>query len=200
MSLNANNLSYSYNKNDWIFRSIDLKIEYGNIVGLLAPSGYGKSTLAKILSGYFLPDRGEVRVDNKQLELKGFCPVQLVFQQPEKTLNPKLKIEKSLNESWQVDSRIMKKLGIKREWLYRWPNELSTGEKQRICIARALDPRTKFLIADEISTMLDAITQVEIWNFLKEEVKERKLGILAISHDEDLLNQVSDQLVYMEDL
>ena len=68
-------------------------------------------------------------------------------------------------------------LGIEPDWLNRYPSELSGGELQRFCIARALGQRTRFLLADEISTMLDLITQSQLWNFLLEEVKNREIGL-----------------------
>ena len=79
------------------------------------------------------------------------------------------------------------RLGIREEWLDRFPSELSGGELQRFCVARALASGADFLICDEISTMLDPITQSQIWNFLLAEVKERKIGLLVVSHDEKLM-------------
>ena len=85
--------------------------------------------------------------------------------------------------------------GLHEEHLLRTPSQLSGGELQRFCIARALGERTRFLIADEISTMLDPITQSQIWNFLLAEVKERKIGLLVVSHDEKLMEQVCDRIM-----
>ena len=89
----------------------------------------------------------------------------MIWQHPEQTLDPLLRIQDSLEESGLIDQVLLEKLGIKQQWLSRYPRELSGGELQRCCIARALRVHPKFLIADEISTMLDAITQVQIGNF-----------------------------------
>lgn len=75
----------------------------------------------------------------------------------------------------------------------RYPGELSGGELQRFCIARALGEGTEFLLADEISTMLDLITQSQIWNFLLEEVKRREIGLLVVSHSEALLDRICNR-------
>ena len=75
-----------------------------------------------------------------------------------------------------------------------YPGELSGGELQRFCIARALGERTRCLLADEISTMLDLITQSQIWNFLMEETRKREIGLLVVSHSEELLKRVCTRI------
>ena len=110
-------------------------------------------------------------------------------------MNPKWKMHKVLNESWNPPQELKDSFGLKDNWMGRWPNELSGGELQRFSILRALNPKTKFIIADEISTMLDAVTQVQIWDALLEYCKKNKIGILAVSHDKDLLDVIADDIV-----
>ena len=105
-----------------------------------------------------------------------------------------------VNEGWQVDGQTLQDMGIEREWLKRWPSELSGGELQRFCIARVLGPGTKFLICDEISTMLDLITQSQIWSFLMEEVERREIGLLAVSHSMPLLEHVCTRIRCLEEV
>lgn len=105
-------------------------------------------------------------------------------------MNPRLRMRDVLREGDGVEGRIIDGLGIEKDWLNRFPAELSGGELQRFCIARALGERTRFLLADEISTMLDLITQSQIWNFLIREVEMRQIGLLVVSHSEGLLDQV----------
>ena len=155
------------------------------------PSGYGKTTLCKILAGYLKPCKGQVLLDGKPLPQKGYCPVQMIWQHPEKAVNPRLKMEKILSDGGNVEKRIIEGLGIEKDWMNRYPQELSGGELQRFCIARALGKETQFLIADEISTMLDLITQSQIWSFLLEEVKRREIGLIVVSHSDGLLKQVA---------
>ena len=90
--------------------------------------------------------------------------------------------------------------GLKDNWLNRWPSELSGGELQRFSILRALNPKTKFIIADEISTMLDAVTQVQIWEALISHCKANNIGILAVSHDKELLEVVCDDILYFNEI
>ncbi|MDD2615543.1 MAG: ATP-binding cassette domain-containing protein, partial [Methanosarcina sp.] len=95
---------------------------------------------------------------------------------------------------------ILESFGIKKNWLNRWPNELSGGELQRFALARALSPKTRFLIADEISTMVDAITQAQIWNIVLNIVEELNIGVLVVSHDRDLINRVCHDTIYLKDI
>lgn len=201
MLLEAKNVSFRYNRRQpFILKNVDFKIEEGEKVGLVAPSGYGKSTLAKILSDYLRPTEGAVLLDGKNLPEKGICPVQLIYQHPEKAINPRWRMKKVLEESGMMRDEIIEGLGIEREWLSRFPGELSGGELQRFCVARSLFIGTRFLIADEMSTMLDVITQAQIWNVMLDEVKKRNLGLLVVTHNEALVHRVCDRVVSMENM
>ena len=192
MILTAKDISFRYSKKDReILSGFSLEVSQEEVVGLVAPSGFGKTTLCKILAGYQKPDRGEVLLDGKPLSgIKGPCPVQMIWQHPERAVNPRLKMEKILSDGGQVENRIIEGLGIEEDWLNRYPQELSGGELQRFCIARALGKETRFLIADEISTMLDLITQSQIWHFLLEETRRRHIGLIAVSHSSALLDEI----------
>lgn len=193
--IEVKDVSFRYNNGPWILKDINLSFEAGERVALVGPSGYGKSTLAKIIAGYLKPAKGEVLWDGKPLNSDGFCPVQLVYQHPEKALNPRWKMKKSLEESGIPETEILKEMGIQEKWLNRWPNELSGGELQRFCVARALRPQTRFLIADEMSTMLDAINQAHIWKFILRYAAKENMGILAITHNHYLAEQVATKIV-----
>jgi len=190
--LEAKNISFRYdNGNRQILNDLTMHMDSGDRLGLIAPSGFGKTTCCKILAGYERPDKGEVILDGKPLSsYKGYCPVQMIWQHPESSVNPRLKLREVLKEGDGVEKRIIEGLGIEAEWLNRYPAEVSGGELQRFCIARALGGGTKFLLADEISTMLDLITQSQIWNFLISEVKKRGIGLLVVSHSEGLLKRI----------
>ena len=192
MDLKAENISFSYNKKRQILKDVSLSLNSNQIIGLIGDSGSGKSTLCKIIAGYISNYSGKVTLDGKEIPDKDYYPVQLIFQHPEKTMNPKWKMEKVLNEAWTPP--------LKDSWLTRWPNELSGGELQRFSIIRALNPKTKFIIADEISTMLDAVTQVQIWEALIKNCKANNVGILAVSHDPELLEVICDDILYFKDI
>lgn len=200
MDLKASNISFSYNRKREILKDISLSLKSNQIIGLIGDSGSGKSTLCKIMAGYITNYSGEVTLDGKKIPDKDFYPVQLIFQHPEKTMNPKWKMEKVLNESWNPPQDLKDTFGLKDNWLTRWPSELSGGELQRFSILRALNPKTKFIIADEISTMLDALTQVQIWEALISYSKANNIGILAVSHDLELLEVLCDDILKFDDI
>ena len=183
--------------------SISLAVAPGERVHLKAPSGFGKTTLARVLAGYERPRAGTVLVNGEPLPRRGPCPVQLIGQHPELTLAPRLRMERSLAEAGAAPdtpegARLMDALGIRSAWLARFPHELSGGELQRFCIARALGERTKFLLADEITAMLDLITQSQIWDFLLKETSDRGIGLLVVSHSEELLKRLATRRVEWE--
>ncbi len=195
MLLKGENISFRYNKGPFILDNVSIAIGAGEVVGLLGPSGCGKTTLGRILAGYQLPEKGRVTVGDKPLPTKGFNPVQLIFQHPERAVNPRWQMHKTLNEGWEPSDELLDELGIEKQWLTRWPNELSGGELQRFCVARALAPPTEFLIADEMTTMLDAITQAQIWHVAMRIVRERNIGMVVISHEAHLINRLCDRIV-----
>lgn len=197
--LQVKDLSYQYKNGPLLFKNLDLTIEPGEIVGLYGPSGSGKSTMAQIISGYKKPTRGSILIGNKPIFTSSFYPVQLIWQHSESVINPRWRMRQVLEEVGELQMDLITALGLKKEWLSRWPNELSGGELQRFCLVRALSVDLKYLIADEITTMLDAVTQAHIWNVLLKVAKEREIGILVISHDKNLLKRVSDRVVQFSD-
>ncbi len=195
MQLEARNISFRYDKGPWIFKEFNLTLKPGEIVGLTGISGRGKTTLCRILAGLENPLEGEVLIDGQPIPKKGYHPVQLVFQHPEKAVNPRWRMNKVLNEGGEVDQELSSLLGIEEQWLTRWPNELSGGELQRFCVLRALGPKTHFLIADEMTTMLDAVTQAQIWHAVLEVAKKRNMGLLIVSHHPKLIERLCDRVV-----
>lgn len=199
--LEAREVSFRYRKDTpWVLKDVNLKVEAGECVALVGPSGSGKSTLAKILAGYEAPSQGEALWKGKILKKKGYCPIQLIGQHPEKAVNPRWKMEKILRESWEPTEELLQKMGIEQSWMTRWPIELSGGELQRFCIARVLGPQTKFLICDEISTMLDVITQAQIWQVILEETKKRNMGMLVITHNLALAKRVCSRITKLSEI
>ena len=194
MILEGKNLTFFYEDKE-IFHNVNLQVESHERAAVLGPSGFGKTTLCKVLAGYLSPGSGEVLLDGKPLPGKGYCPVQMIWQHPERAVNPRLRMRDTLAAGQQIEERIIRELGIEEDWMNRYPQELSGGELQRFCIARALGKDTRFLIADEISTMLDLITQSQIWNFLLKEVQEREIGMIVVSHSEPLLDKIATRRI-----
>lgn len=193
MKLCAEEISFRYGIGSaMILNQASLTIESGERVGLSAPSGFGKTTLCRILAGYETPEAGRVFLDGKPLSYwKGKkLPVQLLWQHPEQAVNPYRKMKTVLQEGKVTEEGLLERLGILPIWLERYPQELSGGELQRFCIARALGAGTEILLADEITAMLDLVTQSEIWRVILEETEKRGIGMLIVSHSESLLDQV----------
>ncbi len=199
MQLKASKINFKYNEDRYVLKDIDFYVNSGEVVGLVAPSGFGKTTLAKILAGYITPESGEVVIEGCRREKNGYNPVQLIFQHPEKSVNPKWKMKKIINESFTPSKELIEAMGIKEGWMNRWPSELSGGELQRFCVIRALSPKTKFLIADEMTTMLDAITQAQIWNVVLDYAKKNDIGVVVISHEKALVEKICDRVVNLEE-
>ena len=196
MQLKAENISFRYTeKTPWILKDINLTVDSGERVGIVGPSGCGKSTLSKLLAGYIRPSKGRILLDGKPISEKGFSPVQMIYQHPELAVNPRWKMNKIVNECWNPDKEMLDRLGIEEEWMSRWPRELSGGELQRFCIARILSPQTKFLICDEITTMLDVISQAQIWDVLLDISKEHNYGMIIVTHNMNLASRVCTRII-----
>ena len=193
--LEARDIVYAYGKGDAVLNGVSLRVESGERVALSAPSGTGKTTLARVLAGYLAPDAGEVLVDGEPLPKRGACPVQMIWQHPEAAVDPRMRLGRTLSEAGDADPSLVSGLGIRSEWMDRYPHELSGGELQRFCIARALTADPRFLIADEMSTMLDALTQAQIWRFLVSEVDRRGIGLVFVSHSPALTERIATRIV-----
>lgn len=203
MKLEARGMTFYYpgRRKRPVLQGVSLSIAPGERVGLQAPSGSGKTTLCRLLAGYEKPQRGEILLDGRPLQdYRGVCPVQMVWQHPETVVDPLLRLGDTLSEAGAVEERLAQALHIEQAWRNRYPAELSGGELQRFCIARALRPETRFLLCDEISAMLDLVTQAQIWRFLLEEAARRQLGLLVVSHDSALLQQVCTRVHRLSDL
>lgn len=200
MILEARDVTFYYRgrRHTPVLENFSISISSGERVGLKAPSGRGKTTLCRLLAGYEKPAKGQVLLDGRPVrEYRGVCPVQMVWQHPETVVDPLLTLGKTLNEAGAVEQRLLDALHIEPGWLTRYPSELSGGELQRFCLARALNPEVRFLLCDEISAMLDLVTQAQIWKFLLEEAQRRGLGMLVVSHDEALLEKVCTRVETM---
>lgn len=198
--LEVKNVSFRYGNGPWILKDVSMEVEQGERVVILGPSGYGKSTLAKIIAGYLEPLSGKVLWNNHDLPQNCFCPIQLIYQHPEKALNPRWQMKKSLFEAGEPSEEVLRQIGIQEKWYDRWPNELSGGELQRFCVARVLKPETRLLIADEMTTMLDALNQAHIWNFILEYAEKHGMSIIAITHNKFLAEKLATRIISIPDI
>lgn len=177
-----------------LWDSVSFQVSAGERKGISAPSGYGKTTLGRVLAQWQNATSGRVTVGAKPLLKKGYCPIQLVPQHPELTFNPYRTTGDSLRDAWSPNAAWLDRMAISPVWLTRRPDELSGGELARIALLRALDPRTRYLIADEVTAQLDAHIQAQVWQVLLEEVKCRELGLIVFSHNKVLLAKVCSSI------
>ena len=194
--LEARGITYAHpGAREPLYRDFDLAVGPGERVALSAPSGFGKTTLCRLLAGYERPQSGKILVDGVPLPKRGTCPVQLILQHPEAAVDPRMRMERTLAEAGEVPQGLLDDLGIQEKWLTRFPHDLSGGELQRFCIARALMANPRYLVADEISTMLDAVTQAQIWRFLVTETKKRDVGLVFVSHSPALAERIATRTI-----
>lgn len=193
-------------------KNINIEIMEGKTVGLIGSSGSGKSTIAKILCGIESYNSGEITFENNVIE-KGKCidEINIIFQHPESSFDPRLTMYENLVEilnikklysnenKYKIINEYIKLVGLKEELLKRHVNEISGGEAQRFVIARALMTKSKFLILDECTSMLDVFTQAQILNLLINLQKEKKLTYLFISHDLEVAKIMCDYIYILKD-
>ncbi|ACU36986.1 ABC transporter ATP-binding protein [Actinosynnema mirum] len=201
MSLRARDVWFRYGRTGpWVVRGVDLDVEPGEVVGLHGASGSGKSTLGRLLAGLDRPRRGVVEADGAAPRPGEGVPnpVQLAFQDAHSAMDPRWRVSEVLAETAPgggAEVAALDPVLVPPALLDRFPHEISGGEAQRVNLARALLTSPRYLVADEITASLDAITQAVIWRLLLERVRADRIGVLAVSHDRPLLDAVADRVV-----
>jgi oligopeptide/dipeptide ABC transporter ATP-binding protein len=225
--LKIKNLSKTYLVKRWFgkskelhaVRGLDLSLCKGQTLALVGESGCGKSTLAKLIMGIEAPTRGSIEIhesaNNQQIDLVKLSSkkrsqfVQMIFQDPMSSLNPRRKIRDSIAEPLWVEGKFTKKqisekitkiidrVGLRSDYLDRFPHMFSGGQRQRIAIARALITNPQILVCDEPVSALDVSVQAQVINFLKELQLSEKITMLFVSHDLSVVRYISDRVAVM---
>lgn len=223
--LQVKNVSKTYGKNRGFLkkasgetlanRKVNLTISYGEIVGLVGESGCGKSTLGNIIAKLLKPEEGCVLLEGKDITAmsnREFLPyrsdIQMVFQDPDSSLNPARTIGWILNEAMRCKgAKVQRELthleeklqlvGLGKEVLTRYPKELSGGQKQRVSLLLALVMEPKLIVADEAVSALDVSVQAQILNLIKDIAKKENIAFLFISHDLNVVYYLCQRIYVM---
>jgi peptide/nickel transport system ATP-binding protein len=214
--LDIGDVTASYTGVDNVLENINLKIRRGRTVALVGESGSGKSTLARVITGLLPPHKGQVVFKGeilppalKSRKRKDLQRLQMIYQMPDTALNPRQKIRKIIGrplafyfnttrkEQEQRILALLDQIELPADYIDRYPTELSGGEKQRICIARALAAQPDLIICDEVTSALDQLVAEGILKLLLS--LQRKLGVsyLFITHDLATVKAIADEIVVM---
>lgn len=195
-----------------ILNDINFTIDAGECLGVVGRSGCGKSTLAKIIARFLPADSGEIILDGQNItnakNLKSvYAKMQMIFQLPEESFDPRKSLGWSIGEPLRnfnfknIEERIKNLLievGLTPDFVEKYPNEVSGGQCQRAAIARAISISPKLLICDEATSALDVTVQAQIIKLLRQLCTEKKIAMLFITHDFDVLKKISDNVLKLE--
>ncbi len=210
-------LTAGYDRRAPAVRNASLTVASGEAVGLLGPSGCGKSTLARVAALLHRPDSGALLLDGEPVRhWRHRAPraqrtaVGVVFQQPRLSADPRLRLSDLIAEplratgrSQEIPERLAELtagVGLTPDLLGRRPHEVSDGQLQRACLARALVLRPRLLICDEMTAMLDASTTAALVAAVEDYRATTGAGLLAVGHDRTLLDRWCDRTVHWDDV
>ena len=212
------NVSNHYQSNDAILQSVTVDIPKYEVTGIIGHSGAGKTTLAKILSG-FIPYEGNIKIEEKELrevlaheKQSYYRRVQYLFQNSLLSFNPNQTVLKSLEEPLrfmrkiknkteriQMIQELFTKLELELDWLEKYPYQLSGGQCQRCAIARAILAQPECLICDEITSSLDDVNQEKVIKVLQKVQEETNMTIVLISHNQTLIEAICSNVIVLKE-
>ncbi|MFI2026316.1 ABC transporter ATP-binding protein [Streptomyces buecherae] len=210
--LELRDITAGYDRRSPVVRGVSLRVADGEAVGLLGPSGCGKSTLARVVALLHRPDAGRVVLDGEVA--RGWrhrapraqrTAYGVIFQQPRLSADPRLRLADLIAEPLRATGlgreavartgELAHRVGLGDDLLTRRPHEVSDGQLQRACLARALALRPRWLVCDEMTAMLDASTTAALVHVVEEYRRESGAGLLAVGHDRALLTRWCDRTV-----
>ncbi|QXO18520.1 MULTISPECIES: peptide ABC transporter ATP-binding protein [Vibrio] len=221
--LQVSNLSKDFVTRSGLFRKkvqsavkpVSFSLEAGQTIGFIGQNGSGKSTLARMLAGMVEPSGGEIRVNGELLEHKDYATrcklIRMIFQDPNTSLNPRIQIGRILegplkrNTSMEPEARMKRvkdtllRVGLLPEHAYFYPQMLATGQKQRVCLARALILQPSIIIADEALNGLDMAMRSQILNLFLELQEEMGVSFIYVSQHLGVIKHITDKVMVMHE-
>ncbi len=195
---------------------ISFSIEQGQTLGLVGESGSGKTTIGRTIVRLYKPTGGQILFDNRDLATMQGEPlrqvrrrVQMVFQDPFASLNPRFTVGSLIAEPMHIyrlgshqeirerTAELLRVVGLRAEYIDRYPHEFSGGQRQRIAVARALSINPEFVIADEPVSALDVSVRAQVLNLLQRLQRQFNLTYLFVSHDLSVVRHVADRIAVM---
>ncbi len=197
--------------------TVSFSIQPRETIGVVGESGCGKSTLARVILGIYPPNSGDIFYKGQRingLSHEAMLPyrkkMQMIFQDPYASLNPRMTVKRTLEEPIRFHSKsltprqvadkiaeVMEQVGVDPKWAERYPHEFSGGQRQRISIARALMVDPEFIVADEPVSALDVSIQAQILNLLMDAQAQRGLTYMFITHDLSVVKHISSRVAVM---
>ena len=196
-----------------VLHDIHFTLNQGDILGLIGESGSGKSTIAKLILKIWNPTNGVLKLHNKDLASISDVSeeIQLVFQDPFSSLNPKHKIGNAISEVLQTTDKkapksavkekvisLLQEVGLTTSDFAKYPHEFSGGQRQRICIAKTLAKNPKIIVLDEAVSALDVSVQAKVLNLLNDLKREKGLTYLLISHDMNVVSYFCNKIIVLK--
>jgi peptide/nickel transport system ATP-binding protein len=222
LSLKAENISKAFGhggfhrRQKFVFEDISFEVQRGETLGIMGESGTGKTTLGKVVAGIEKATGGEIFFAGKPIggldksEFSRFRKnVQIVFQNPEGSLNPKKTVEKSLHQVLELieipkEKRgevlldMLRLVGLSEDFLCRYPYQLSGGQNQKVALARVLLLEPDFIILDEPTSALDISVRAQILHLLKDWQAQRNTAYVWISHKRKIVDFMADRIAVLE--
>ena len=210
-------ITAGYERGKPVFEDAHLTVAPGESVGLLGPSGCGKSTLARVAALLHRPEAGTVTLEGTRVQgWRHRAPraqrtaIGVVFQQPRLSADPRLRLRDLIAEPLRANGRraeadarvdeLSDTVGLGGDLLGRRPHEVSDGQLQRACLARALVLRPRWLVCDEMTAMLDASTTAALVAVVEDYRRAEGAGLLTVGHDKVLLERWCDRTVHWDDV
>lgn len=216
-----NQTSFFGKERQEVVKDVSISLKKGECLGIIGESGSGKSTFGKTLIGLLTPDKGDVTVNGISLygkssrdeKRKVKQAVSVVFQDYTSSANPRFRIKDIIGESLRVIEKrenikidkkkrteeLLELVGLNKNFIDRYPHELSGGQLQRVCIARAVATNPEIILLDEAISSLDASTQTQVMDLLKNLQKEFGFSYIFITHDLPSVTYMCDRVIFFYD-